>query len=272
MSSGLEETLTHGKIGGVPVWGVGVGVAAVFILVMHMRSQVPKSGSNSGQQSDGTFDPNAIDPNTGLPYADEQPAGYGLPPGPIGDWLSQNPTGSQYPVGLPGQGIPSPITNQQWARQVENGLLAKGDDPTLVSNALSKYLNGTTLTQAEQAVISLALQMFGAPPEGVLPIPVDKPPSPTPTPTPSPVPPPSPSPVPKPVPAPAPKPVRYATVTVWPMAGSSLWSIAEKFYGNGNRYMDIYNANRKGITRADGTPGILTSPRVVFPGQRLIVP
>lgn len=44
--------------------------------------------------------------------------------------------------------------------------------------------------------------------------------------------------------------------------GDCLWNIAKKYYGKGNEYMKIYNANRDKIKK----------PSLIFPGQVLIVP
>ena len=207
MASGIEETLTHGKIGGVPVWGVGVGLAGVFVAFQWWR----------GRNSAVTRDPGAA---VEFPEGDIAPEGaaYGLPPGPIGDWLSQNPTFAGYPVGYSLGGLPSAITNGQWARLVTDELLSQGADPTLVSNALTKYLSGQSLTASEQAVINKALQILGTPPEGILPINTtpDTPDTPdTPPDTPDTTPPTS---------------QRYFTVTI----PKNVKQIAKQVYGNDN--------------------------------------
>lgn len=181
--SGLEQTLTKGKVGGIPVWGIGIGFAGVIIAYFVWRNHLSTKALPPAAATDTTgaaFDPNAVDPATGLTYGQEAPAGYGLPSGSIGTYLGDNPTYAGYPVGLPAQGIPGPITNQQWSRLAFDELVAKGDDPTLVGNALAKFLAGTPLTTAEQAIVSLAETIFGAPPEGLIPIdttpPTDTPP------------------------------------------------------------------------------------------------
>lgn len=183
--SSLEEQLTHGKgPGGVPVWAYGAGFAVVFIVVMYLRNRHaaktqqtidPNAANANGT---GTFDPNAVDPSTGLTFAQEGPAGYGLPAGPIGQYLGNNPTFPGYPVGATAQGLPAPITNQQWSRLAFDELAAKGDDPSLVGNALSKFLAGQPLSDAEKAIVSLAETIFGAPPEGLIPINTGTPPPP----------------------------------------------------------------------------------------------
>lgn len=155
------------KIAGVPAWGIGAllaGGVIVFVYVRNKKNQAEDSATSAtdtGTDTSGTD----VDPATGLPYADESSYDTGI------DSLSGLSTDeSAYPVGLTAQGTPAPTTNVQWERLVADELLAKGDDPTLISNALTKYLSGGSLTAAENGIVSLALQMFGAPPEGLLPI------------------------------------------------------------------------------------------------------
>lgn len=44
--------------------------------------------------------------------------------------------------------------------------------------------------------------------------------------------------------------------------GDTLWAIAKMFYGDGSKYMAIYNANTN----------ILSNPNLIYPGQKLIIP
>ena len=67
------------------------------------------------------------------------------------------------------------------------------------------------------------------------------------------------APKPAPAPAPPPKPVERIHEVV---AGESLSKIAQKYYGNGNKYMKIFEANRD----------ILSNPDLIKPGQKLRIP
>lgn len=172
-------------------------------------------------------------------------------------------TGSSSTGSTPSDGAAGTVvgrTNAQWALTVSNALLAEGRNPVTVSSAITKYLAGGLLTAQEQALVNEAVQKYGYPPEGVLPI------KPVPTPGPTPKPPvtkpptkkPTPAPQPKPKPKPTPGPAPSHIYTVH--AGDTLWSIAAHFYGNGNQYPRIAAANH------------ISAPYVIHPGQRLNIP
>jgi hypothetical protein len=66
--------------------------------------------------------------------------------------------------------------------------------------------------------------------------------------------------------------IRIHTVTPPPTRGSTLAGISEIYYGTANRWRDIYNANRKGVMRPDGSIGTLTSTNVLMTGAQIYVP
>src|SRR6516162_7208260 len=57
------------------------------------------------------------------------------------------------------------------------------------------------------------------------------------------------------------KPASPAQVYVV-QAGDSLWSIAQRFYGNPHMWADIYHANQSQIH----------DPNLIYPGQKLTIP
>jgi hypothetical protein len=59
-------------------------------------------------------------------------------------------------------------------------------------------------------------------------------------------------------PAPAPPPRTYTVVR-----GDCLWTIAQRYYGNGAAWPKIYDANRSKITK---------SPNLIYPGQVFVIP
>ncbi|BBX37409.1 mannose-binding lectin [Mycolicibacterium mageritense DSM 44476 = CIP 104973] len=72
---------------------------------------------------------------------------------------------------------------------------------------------------------------------------------------PAPAPAPEPEPAAPPPPPPAPEPRTYTVVS-----GDTLWAIAERFYGDGNRYQEIANASG------------IANPDLIHPGQVLTIP
>lgn len=60
--------------------------------------------------------------------------------------------------------------------------------------------------------------------------------------------------------APTVNPKSTGTHVVQP--GDTLWAIAKKYYGNGNQYTKIFNANKDKIK----------NPNLIYPGQQLVIP
>ena len=175
-SSGTPESGKKGglnaKIFGIPAWMAGlVAAAAVVVIVLYLRN---RSASTSAASTTAAApassalaydDPNAVDPNSpsGETYAEE---GY-TTTAAVDAYLAGDTSGAQGPVGLAPAGLPAPTTNVQWASLAADYLIGQGNDPTLVSNALNDYTDGNTLSAGEQAIVDIALQEFGEPPQGV---------------------------------------------------------------------------------------------------------
>lgn len=150
---GLDDTLAK-KVGPLPlgVWllAIGGGIAvAVFV-----RRQAASS---------------AEDPGTGI-STDTAPGA-----GNLGADGLDTPTPTR------------PTTNDEWYQKALDTILGThlGYSPTSVATALTKYLEGATLTTAEQAIVSMAIRLVGGPP---IPPPLPDPGNPPP-PTPNPPPP-----------------------------------------------------------------------------------
>lgn len=190
----------------------------------------------------------------------------------VGGWIA-TPT----PLNDPSTVSNSPTTNGDWAQQAITWLIGQGYDPVISDAAIRNYINGQSLNTQQQAIVSVALKHFGAPPEAM------SPPNTNPSPISDPTPPPpvshsAPPPVSHPSPPPpAPSPqhphLRYITVTPWPGTPyDSLAKIARHFYGSDNQWPRIYNANKAGYRRPDGSIGWITNPSTIYPGRTLWVP
>lgn len=227
----------------IVVVGVGVGIA------------VWSNNKDSG-------DPIEVEDTSGTP---------GVGTGAVGGWTPTTPP--------PTDTTPKdPTNNEEWGRQCINWLIAQGYDATVSDSAIRKYLSGESTSIQEYTLIRIALTRFGSPPQPLPPNPNPPPTIPTPPTTPSRPPiikPPTQAPFPvRPAPKPpAPKPpprvsVRYYTVK----RGDNLWNIATRYYGSGFKYGTIYNANRYGKRRADGSNGMIKNPALIYPEWRLIIP
>jgi hypothetical protein len=187
----------------------------------------------------------------------------GVGQGGTGDWLNTNP-----PTTDPNAAVQGPATtNEEWAVRAINALIALNYNPALADSAIRKYISGVQPSVSEWALITIALARFGSPPQ---PLPIEDgtpgPPSQAPPPVTT-----HPPPTTNPPPTTKPK-YRYYTVKPWPAKGSTLWGIAEIYYHTGNKWPDIYNANRAGKRRADGKNGMIANPRLIHPGWILLIP
>lgn len=171
-----ESFLTQ-KVGGIPVVGIGAGLGILIVLLVILRKR-RKSAATSSPVSTSLAttnpnlafdDPNQTDPSTGETFSQE---GY-TTTSAVDSYLAGATSGAYSPTGISpngtqtSSGIPAPVTNEQWGSLAADTLIAQGNDPSLVSNAINDFLQGNPLTTAEQAVINLALRMHGEPPEGV---------------------------------------------------------------------------------------------------------
>ncbi len=63
--------------------------------------------------------------------------------------------------------------------------------------------------------------------------------------------------------------IKHVTIDHNVVHGDTLWDLAEKYYGDGQRYPEIFEANR-GVTQADGRA--LSDPDLIITGWTLAVP
>lgn len=188
-----------------------------------------------------------------------------------------NDTSSVPGVGVGGSGLwtditvpttgntstPSAITtNEEWGRQALNRAIGLGYNPTIADYAIRAYLSSSNLDSSGWAIINDLLRALGAPPSALGPS--DYKPSVIAPPTTNP---------------PTTKPptagtgsgmspsVGYVSHTV--RYGQTLAAIATAY---GVRWATLYNANKLGVKRADGSMGVIANPSYVPPGTRLVIP
>lgn len=63
--------------------------------------------------------------------------------------------------------------------------------------------------------------------------------------------------------------IKHVTIDHHVVRGDTLWDLAEKYYGDGQRYPEIFDANR-GVTQGDGRA--LSDPDLIITGWTLAVP
>lgn len=191
-----------------------------------------------------------------------------------------------------------PATNEEWAKRCIDWLIAQGHDAAVSDSALRKYLTNAKLSVQEYTLVKLALQHFGSPPVPLPPSEVPPPEIPPWKPWPLPgtgdrggedIFPPSPpvsifsAPLP---PTSVPGPFRPSAVSLAPAAapspisgrwaevepGTSLSTVAQRFYGSPNLSHRIYQANAYGVKRPDGSRGMIENPNFLQAGWRLFIP
>lgn len=84
-------------------------------------------------------------------------------------------------------------------------------------------------------------------------------------------PPPSPSPTPVPLPSPPPK---QKSITYVVQRGDTLWGIAQRYLGAGNKYGVLYQANKASIESIARSHGYSSSQggHWIFPGEKIVIP
>lgn len=156
--------------GGVAVLAVILGVA----YYRHSRSANAAAAAPDGQSADGTTDPNAVDPDTGLTYAEEAAgisagdlAGYGSAFGDTSGIIGYDAQGNPIYADQVGYGpAPSFTSNGAWAQAAEQYLVeTTGANAGIVAAALGAYIDGQPLTSAQASVVQQAIAFFGQPPQ-----------------------------------------------------------------------------------------------------------
>lgn len=146
--------------------------------------------------------------------------------------------------------------NDAWARAALNYLVTNNNNPTAASIAVRKYVDGQSLTVAEDSMIKAALKGIGTPP--IIPIGGGLIPN---TPT---------TPIP-PSPTNAPPGIWVVATAVNPST-ATLQGMAKRFLGAYAGWAYIYLANKQGTRRPDGSIGMVPVSGQIKPGWRIWIP
>lgn len=160
-----------------------------------------------------------------------------------------------------------PTTNDEWLTLAVDNLTAGGKaSGSIVNFALSTWLSGASINEQQRAIVDMAIRALGNPPIPPPPSPNAPPPKPT-------VPPRTVPPMPGQHPHPVPIPLgAYYGHTRLP--GDTLPRIVLLYSAKvpGLTIENLWNANKVGIVRLDGTKGVLTSYEHPGVGAHLVIP
>lgn len=236
MTDAMTEQLGK-KVGpmSLGVWLVagGAGVAIAWYMRRHAAPAAPSTPDTSTWNQGGNL---STDPGIG------------------------NAAGGTNVAPLPS----APANNDEWFRRASDLLIARGSSGSQVQYSLGLFMSGQQLGPQDRAIVDLAILLVGNPPTPPPPAP-NKPPSP-PTVPPRHIP---------PMPGTPGKGVKPPYWGHTRVAGETLARVAI-FYNTSSRspgltVQDLWNANKRGIRRLDGSPGVLTSYEVPHSAM-LIVP
>jgi hypothetical protein len=158
-AKGAGNFLTQ-KVGPLPI---GVWMVAALGIYLYLKNKSAAAAKNTG--------PTAVTPagtvgTTGGIGSSDMSGGGGGSTGNTG--TSGSTTAGQYQ------------TNDAWGRAAVNYLVSIGEDPTVANSAITQFLASQNLTADQQAMVNLAIQSLGAPPNlpqpGTAPPPVNNPP------------------------------------------------------------------------------------------------
>lgn len=164
--------------------------------------------------------------------------------GGSGQWVNVDPPGNS------AGNNDAPTTNDEWGVKAIRYLVGSGYPPVMADQAIRKYIATEGLAVSEVVMVGAAIA-------GIGPTPIPLPPPSVGVPT-------SPPTGPPPVSQPPRKPYTYHTVRI--TENMAIIAIKEKKLPE-----TIWNANKKGIIRLDGSPGILSS-YALHSGQVLVIP
>ena len=181
----VAEAATR-KLGPFPAWvyGLALGAGIVGYQQWRKRQDAPAADVGDDAAADGAASSDATAP-AGAPSSGAELDGwdpnYTYTPSPMGGgtWSSAPSTSSGT-----GSTSSAPTDNASWSKLAIDTLIARGvAEPNVAADAITKWLDGAALTDAEVSAVNAAIRLLGSPPQGAPSIiHVPKPPAPGPTP------------------------------------------------------------------------------------------
>jgi hypothetical protein len=152
------------------IGGVIVGTGIAIVVYIRIRGQAASTATTTAVPADTSGDDSGIDPDTGIPYADEEGSGVLDGGGEIGDYSDQTdddaagyPIGSQADLTWQAQQSSGVTTNEEWVQACLGDL--PGDQATIQA-ALLGVLAGQTVTTAQKQLFLEGVALNENPPQG----------------------------------------------------------------------------------------------------------
>lgn len=170
---GLGDVPKKYAIGAVAT-AAGLGVI-VYIRSRKAAQTAASAGAANAATATSGYDPNAIDPATGIPYSQESGSysygadNYGGYGGGGGYDNAGYPLGSSADLQYQQTQLSGIQTNDEWVQQAIGGSVP--GDPGTIQAALSAVLGGLTVTTAQKNLFLEAVGILGNPPGGY-PVPI----------------------------------------------------------------------------------------------------
>lgn len=133
------------KVGPLPVWGWGALLGALLVGYFYVSGKFPGDAATPATDSTGQAD-SGVDTSGG-----SVPINSG--------GLTPDTSNAAAPVA-------SDPTNGDWLVQAVKAAVARGIPATTAQQALTRYLNGESLSAAQKAIVDVAVAALGVPPEG----------------------------------------------------------------------------------------------------------
>jgi hypothetical protein len=179
----MADTFKIPGMGDVPkkyvIGGVIAGIGVAVIVALRAKSAASSAAAAAAAapaSTDASGNDSAIDPSTGIPYADEESgadssydSGFGYGADSYGtdntDVDSAGyPIGSAQDLAWQEQQTTGISSNDEWITEATSGTVP--GNATTIAAALSAVLGGLTVTSAQQQLFMEAVGILGPPPQG----------------------------------------------------------------------------------------------------------